>query len=39
MSVGIPEPGDYAVTLSQRLRPRDGSGYTGTFTLFTRVLD
>ena len=39
LSVGIPEPGEYAVTLSQRLRPSDGSGYTGTFTLYTRVFD
>jgi hypothetical protein len=39
LSVGIPEPGEYAVTLSQRLRPKAGSGYTGTFTLYTRVLD
>ena len=39
LSVGIPEPGEYAVTLSQRLRPSDGSGYAGTFTLYTRVFD
>ena len=39
LSVGIPEPGEYAVTLSQQLRPSDGSGYTGTFTLYTRVFD
>ena len=39
VSVGVPEPGEYAVTLSQRLRPKAGSGYTGTFTLYTRRLD
>ena len=39
LSVGVPEPGEYHVTLSQRLRPSEGSGYAGTFTLYTRVLD
>jgi hypothetical protein len=39
LSVSVPEPGEYAVTLSQRLRPKAGSGYTGTFTLYTRLLD
>jgi hypothetical protein len=39
LSLTVPKPGEYHVTLSQRLRPSDGSGYTGTFTLFTRVLD
>jgi len=39
LSIGVPEPGEYAVTLSQRLRPSKGSGYSGTFTLYTRVLD
>ena len=39
LSVGVPEPGEYAVTLSQRLGPKAGNGYAGTFTLYTRVLD
>jgi hypothetical protein len=39
LSLSVPEPGEYHVTLSQRLRPSDGSGYTGAFTLYTRVLD
>ena len=39
LSIGLPEPGEYHVTLSQRLRPRAGSGYSGSFTLFTQVLD
>jgi hypothetical protein len=39
LSAGALEPGEYRVTLSQRLRPHEGSGYTGNFTLYTRVLD
>ena len=39
LAVSVPEPGEYAVTLSQRLRPKAGSGHTGTFTLSTRLLD
>jgi hypothetical protein len=39
LSVAVPEPGEYHVTLTQRL-PRDGSvGYAGSFTLYTRDLD
>jgi hypothetical protein len=33
------EPDYYRVTLSQALRPRDGVGYSGTFTLYTQDLD
>jgi hypothetical protein len=33
------EPDYYRVTLSQALRPRDGVGYSGTFTLYTQDVD
>ena len=33
------EPDYYRVTLTQALRPQDGVGYSGTFTLYTQDLD
>jgi hypothetical protein len=37
--VGVPEPGDYRVTLTQRVLRGSGVGYAGSFTLYTRDLD
>jgi hypothetical protein len=37
--VGGLDPGEYRVTLTQRLLRGQDAGYTGTFTLYTRVLD
>jgi hypothetical protein len=34
---GVREPGEYRVTLDQRFRPKQESGFGGTYTLFTAV--